>query len=110
MIRCTIHSRSKCGWLLRRRNCLCLFGLLPPNRAERLYQQLCTHWFKNNLNHDTYCYIDTNAPSNYDIEIGIVFFDFAFSSDTGYYAYFDSALGKGLTGILWEEIDKVTTQ
>ena len=74
------------------------------------YQKLCVYWFKNNLNHDTLCYIDTDDPSNYDIEIGGVCFDFVFTSDTGYYAYFDSALGEGLTGRLWEEIDQVTTR
>lgn len=77
---------------------------------KEFYRQLCVHWFKNNLNHDTHCYIDTEDPSNYDIEIGGVCFDFAYASDTGYYAYFDPALGEGLTGRLWEEIDQATTR
>ena len=74
------------------------------------YRQLCVHWFKNNLNHDTHCYIDTDDPSNYDIEIGGVHFDFAAVADRGYYAYFDCALGEGLTERRWEEIDQATTQ
>ncbi len=74
------------------------------------YRKLCIHWIKNNLNHDTHCYIDTDDPSNYDIEIGDVNFDFAAVTDTGYYAYFDSTFGGGLTSQLWKEIDQATTQ
>ncbi len=74
------------------------------------YRQLCIHWLKNNLNHKTSCYIHTDDLSNYDIEIGGVHFDFAAVTDTGYYAYFDSVLGEGLTSQLWKEIDFVTTQ
>ena len=69
-----------------------------------------THWFKNNLNHDTHGYIDTDDTSNYDIEIGSVYFDFATVTDRGYYAYFDCALGEGLTDRLWAQIDQVTTR
>ena len=74
------------------------------------YRQLCVHWFKNNLNHNTHCYIDADDTSNYDIEIGSVYFDFAAVTDRGYYAYFDCALGEGLTDKLWEKIDQVTTR
>ncbi len=77
---------------------------------KNFYRQLCIHWLKNNLNRKTSCYIDTDDLSNYDIEIGGVCFNFAFVADTGYYAYFDCALGEGLTGRLWEEIDQATTQ
>ncbi len=74
------------------------------------YRQLCIHWIKNNLNHNTHCYIDVDDPSNYDVEIGGVCFDLAHITDRGYYAYFDCALGEGLTSQLWKEIDQVTTQ
>ncbi len=77
---------------------------------KNFYRLLCIHWIKNNLNHDTHCYIDTDDISLYDVEVSGVCFDFAFASDTGYYAYFDCALGEGLTGRLWEEIDQATTR
>ena len=74
------------------------------------YRQLCIHWLESNLNHNTSCYIHTDDISLYDVEVGGVCFDFAFTSDTGYYAYFDCTLGEGLTGRLWEEIDQATTK
>ena len=87
-----------------------ILDYLGQTVLKDFYRQLCIHWIKNNLNHNTHCYIDTDDPSNYDIEIGGVCFDFAHSTDTGYYAYFDSALEEGLTGRLWEKIDQVTTR
>ena len=74
------------------------------------YRRLCIHWLESNLNHNTSCYIHTDDISLYDVKVGGVCFDFAFTSDTGYYAYFDCTLGEGLTGRLWEEIDQVTTR
>ena len=77
---------------------------------KNFYRQLCIYWLKNNLNHNTHCYIDMDDLFNYDVEIGGIHFDFANVTDTGYYAYFNLDFGEGLAGRLWKEIDWVTTR
>ena len=67
------------------------------------YRRLCIHWLESNLNHNTSCYIHTDDISLYDVKVGGICFDFAFTSDIGYYAYFDCILREGLTGRLWEK-------
>ena len=72
-------------------------------------RELCCYWIKRNLNRNTRSYIDTDDSSFYDVEVSGVHFDFAAITDTGYYAYFDCALGEGLTSQCWIEIDQATT-
>lgn len=76
---------------------------------RNFYQELCHYWLKRNLNNNTLSYIEMNDLSLYDVEIDGVHFDFAAVTDSGYYAYFDSVLGEGLTSQLWKEIDQATT-
>lgn len=74
------------------------------------YKDMCHYWIEQNINSNYAEYIDTNNPTYRDIQIDGVTFDFACQEGRNVYAYFNTALGNGLSTIIWRKIETATTQ
>ncbi len=74
------------------------------------YKDMCHYWIEQNINSNYAEYIDTNNPAYRDIQIDGVTFDFAYQEGRNVYAYFNTALGNGLSMSIWRKIETATTK
>lgn len=74
------------------------------------YKNVCYYWLKQNINSNYADYIDTDNTAYKDVQIDGVTFDFAYQEGRNVYAYFNTALGNGLSTSIWREIETVTTK